>query len=104
MDLMAIRQALSLGKIVWQKHALSRMLERGISRQMAFTCLEEGNIIEEYGQDRPFPSVLVLGFPGGEPLHLVAAYDEAAATVYIVTVYRPDEKHFGADYKTRRSS
>ena len=96
-------QAVADGRIFWQRHALVRMLERGISRQMVKTCILEGTIIERYNDDKPLPSVLVLGFPEG-PLHVVAAYDKTERTGYIITAYRPDDRHFEADFTTRRSS
>lgn len=102
MDARKLQQAVVLGKISWQRHALTRMLERGISRQMALTCLSDGDVIEVYEKDKPLPSILVLGFPAGDPLHVVAAYDETSGSCYVITVYRPDSRHFEADFKTRR--
>ena len=40
----------------------------------------------------------------GVPLHVVVAYDEMNRTVYIITVYRPDERYFEEDLITRRKS
>lgn len=102
MDVIKLQQAAALGKISWQRHALTRMLERGISRQMVLTCLSDGDVIEVYEKDKPLPSALLLGFPAGGPLHVVAAYDETSEICYVITVYRPDSRHFEADFKTRR--
>jgi len=41
-----IRYAVGAGNIVWQKHALERMLERGISRKGVKNSLLSGEIIE----------------------------------------------------------
>ncbi|QSV44552.1 DUF4258 domain-containing protein [Geobacter benzoatilyticus] len=102
MDVIKLQQAAALGKVSWQRHALTRMLERGISRQMVLTCLSDGDVIEVYEKDKPLPSALLLGFPAGGPLHVVAAYDETSEICYVITVYRPDSRHFEADFKTRR--
>lgn len=102
MDVIKLQQSAALGKISWQRHALTRMLERGISRQMVLTCLSDGDVIEVYEKDKPLPSALLLGFPAGGPLHVVAAYDETSEICYVITVYRPDSRHFEADFKTRR--
>jgi len=45
-ELGLLRQAVADGRIYWQRHALVRMLERGISRQMVKTCILEGTVIE----------------------------------------------------------
>jgi hypothetical protein len=39
---------------------------------------------------------------GSALLHVVAALDADTSTCYIITVYRPDEEHFGPDLKTRK--
>jgi hypothetical protein len=61
-----------------------------------------GEVIEDYPEDRPFPSALFLGFPGGDPLHVVAAFDEMENLVYIITAYIPSRESFLNDYRTRR--
>lgn len=101
--LVSLQAAIVAGRIVWQRHALVRMLERGISRNHVVTSLAAGEVIEVYGDDKPLPSLLVLGFFAGEPLHVVTAYDEVEDTAYIITVYRPDRDHFANDFKTRRN-
>jgi transcription elongation factor Elf1 len=40
-------------------------------------AVASAGLVEEYPDDRPYPSCLLLGLTGtGRPLHLVAAYDE----------------------------
>lgn len=68
MDRQRLREAVENGRIEWQRHALERMLERGVSRRDVFSTLLSGEQIEDYPHDRPFPSVLFLGafsFPSG---------------------------------------
>lgn len=45
----------------WQRHALERMMERGISRNTVINVLLAGEVIEDYSDDKPFPSALFLG-------------------------------------------
>jgi len=79
------------------------MLERDISRSDVKLVLLEGEIIEEYPEDQPFPSFLLLGFiEKKKPLHVVAALDKKTGWCYIITAYRPDLSHFKGDYITRR--
>lgn len=94
--------AIKKGKIEWHRHALARMLERGISRQAVKQVLLEGEIIESYQSDCPYPSALIFGTVDGEPLHVVAAFDKTNGIIYIITAYRPDQIHFLDDYRTRR--
>ena len=50
-------------------------------------------LLEEYPEDRPYPSCLLLGMTrSGRPLHLVAAIDETAPQVILITVYQPDPR------------
>lgn len=65
-------------------------------------AVASAGLVEEYPDDRPYPSCLLLGRTGtGRPLHLVAAYDEAGARVLVVTVYQPDPRRW-EDYRRRR--
>lgn len=98
-----IRNALYNGKVIWQKHALQRMMERDIARDEVKQAILTGVVIENYSNDMPFPSLLIA-MVDGVPLHVVVAYDEMNRTVYIITVYRPDERYFEEDLITRRKS
>lgn len=98
----AIKIAIENGKIEWQRHALERMMKRGISREIVKMILISGEIIESYAEDKPFPSALFLGLNEGEPFHVVASYDSQTSYCFIITAYRPDTEHFELDYRTRR--
>ena len=53
--------------------------------------LENGKIIEQYPEDRPFPSCLVYGKTRkGRPLHVVCALVAEEKILVIITVYEPD--------------
>ena len=97
----ALRRCLDQGKLVWRKHTLERMIERDIARSEVVAALRNGEIVEHYEGDRPFPSALIH-VPSGKPLHVVAALDEARGECHVITVYRPDLAHFEPDLKTRR--
>ena len=96
-----LRRILARGRIEWRRHALERMLEREIGRAEVLATLAEGVIVTSYPHDRPYASAL-LGRKSAPPLHVVAALDLDAAVCYIITVYRPDERHFEPDRKTRK--
>ena len=98
-----IRNAVNAGRVLWKKHALERMLERGISRSQVKSAILHGAIIENYPDDHPIHSLL-LAVNQPEALHVVLAYDTASEQCHIITAYRPDLTHFELDLITRRLS
>jgi hypothetical protein len=60
-----------------------------------------GEVIEAYPADRPYPSCLIL-LVEVEPVHVVAAADPVAEICHVITAYRPDLEHFEPDLKTRK--
>lgn len=65
-------------------------MERRISRESVRTALLDGEIIEEYPDDKPYPGALFLGWVRGNPLHVVAAFDYKSNYCFIITAYNPD--------------
>ena len=102
MDREKLRMAIENGNIEWQRHILERMMERDISREIVKKVLLTGEIVEDYPEDKPYPSGLFFGMIGGVPFHVVAALDPIGGYCFIITVYRPDLEHFESNYKTRR--
>lgn len=102
MDREGLKRAIESDSIEWQRHALERMMERGISREIVKKVLLSGEIIEDYLNDKPYPSALLLGWVEGEPFHVVTALDSESGCCFIITAYKPDLEHFEPDYKTRR--
>jgi hypothetical protein len=102
MDRDRLTEAIQNGLIEWQRHALEKMMERGISREIVKQVLINGEVIEDYPDDKPFPTALFLGWLGGEPFHVVTAFDSLSGCCFVITVYRPDLNHFEPDYRTRR--
>jgi hypothetical protein len=102
LDISQLRSAVKASRIQWQRYALERMAERGISTADVKAVLAEGQRIEDYPDAYPLPSALFLGWHGQRPLHLVAAFDAAAGTAYVITAYEPNLEHFEADFRTRR--
>lgn len=77
------------------------MFQRGISPEMISGLLQSGEVVASYPEDKPYPSVLLLGFAQQQPVHAVVARDPVSGACYLVTVYRPDPLLWGADFKTR---
>jgi hypothetical protein len=100
-DFEVLRSAVAQGRIQWHQHALARFLERGISLAEVAEAIMNGDAIETYPADRPYPSCLIL-YVGAEPVHVVAAADPVARICHVITAYRPDLEHFEPDLRTRR--
>lgn len=60
-----------------------------------------GERIEEYPDDTPLPSYLMLGRFGCS-LHVVAADEPLLDETIVITTYEPDPKEWEADLRTRR--
>ena len=89
------------GNIRWSTHGLSRIQQRALSRDDVIHCISTGELIEEYVDDFPTPSALILGKTfAGEPCHVVCGIQESM--IIIITAYLPDITKFEADFKTRR--
>ena len=101
-DVQGLRRYIVKGQVRWQRHALERIFQRGIKRKNVFEVLFRGEIIEEYLNDKPWPSALFLGWIDGQPLHVVAAYSQQLQKVAIITVYEPSLEYFENDFRTRR--
>ena len=78
------------------------MFEREIGVSDVMDILETGDIIARYDRDRPYPSRLVLGWFGGQHLHVVAADDPESDVTVVITVYRPDPDMWTRDFRRRR--
>ena len=87
------------GKIQWTDHVQRRIMQRGILRQEVKDAIITGEIIEEYPNDYPFPSCLMLG---ENRLHVVCGI--GAGTLWIITAYRPAIEKWELDLKTRRGN
>ena len=69
---------------------------------MVLKVILEGEIIEEYLEDKPFPSCLMFKIIEGEPLHVVVSFDEERKKASIITAYKPSLNKFEPDFKARR--
>jgi hypothetical protein len=104
LDISKIHELIRQRRIIWKRHALERMLERGLTRSMVLESVLNGELIEDYTEDRPFPSGLFLGWQGKKPLHVVITMDTDDHLIAVVTAYEPNLEHFESDYRTRRKS
>ena len=91
------------GRVIFRRHAWERMESRGISVADVLNVLTSGEQIEQYPDDTPFASALMLARVRERPLHVVAARDVANEVTYVVTAYEPDPNEWDAEFRRRRT-
>ncbi|MSP38997.1 MAG: DUF4258 domain-containing protein [Deltaproteobacteria bacterium] len=66
-------------------------------------ALDSGEIIEDYPEDQPYPSCLILGRTrANRPLHVVCAPVVDEQRLIVITIYQPDPARWEADLKGRK--
>lgn len=98
-----IKRMVKEEKIRWTNHVIVRLFQRNISQKDIEKALLNGEIIEEYENDYPFPSCLVYGINlNNEVLHIVCGANETV--LWIITAYYPDNIKWENDFKKRKES
>jgi len=88
-------------KVFITAHAAERFRQRGIKVKDIRNAVKTGVIIEQYPDDYPYPSCLLMGVSvKAQPLHVVMS-DEGNAS-RIITAYFPDADKWESDLKTRK--
>ena len=87
--------------VKYSGHALTQMFNRKISKEDVRNVIDNGEVIKEYPDDKPYPSKLMLGFPNKRPVHVVLSYDTGNKTRYIITAYVPDPQLWNEDFKKK---
>ena len=96
-----IRDLCNQRKIKWSVHAAARMQEGEISRKDVISCINNGKIIEDYPDDFPSPSCLIMGNSlKNSELHIVLGYSDEF--IFIITAYYPDKSRFNNDLRLRK--
>jgi len=85
---------------IYREHAIQRMFERDIFEEDVEDTIKNGEIIEEYFDDKPYPSFLILKF-WDKPLHVVFAKNQENDEIIVITAYYPDKEKWSDDYKIR---
>lgn len=101
MEITDLQKLCENGSIRWTGHILKRLMQRGIFQVSVVQAIRSGEIIEQYPDDYPYPSCLLLGTTeAGEALHIVCGIGEGK--VWLITAYHPDPDEWESDLKTRR--
>lgn len=88
-------------KIELTIHVLKRCRQREIAIEDVMACILNGEIIEDYPDDYPFPSCLILGMSiAKQDLHVVVGCD--GEKIYLVTAYYPNEEKWQPNHRDRK--
>ncbi len=99
-----IRRSISKKRYNITSHARKEMSpkEDDISEKELIEAILNGEIIEDYPNDKPFPSCLIFGrTEDGRAIHVVSAYSKEENIAIIITTYEPDINMW-IDYRYRR--
>ena len=98
-----IRSKIDSDEFEFSKHAVDQSIIRRISVGEVREIFVDGEVIEDYPQDKYGPSCLIFGkTKSGRPLHIQCSYP-LRPLVKIITLYEPDPELW-RDFKTRRIS
>ena len=96
-----LRSKISQNAFEFSKHAVDQTILRNISVQEIRDVINNGEIIEDYPDDKYGPSCLIFGVTQiGRPIHIQCSYP-SRPIVKVVTVYEPNPDRW-IDYKVRR--
>lgn len=96
-----IRQTFKDRRYEYSLHAVDQSILRHILRREIEEAIENGEIIEDYPEDKYGPSCLIYGTTAqGRHLHVQCSYP-SRPQIKIITVYQPDPNEW-IDYKKRR--
>ena len=95
-----ITDLIESGEILISHHARVRMFERNVSTDDLITIISSGEIIEEYPDDEPCASVLIMGSIEAVVYHTVIAV--CTDHIRVITVYIPEENKW-IEYRRRRT-
>jgi len=96
-----LRSKIAANQFEFSRHTLDQNILRGITVQELHEAIADGEVIEDYPDDKYGPSFLVFGMTKSRrPIHIQCSYP-SRRVVKIITLYQPDlEQWIG--YKARR--
>jgi hypothetical protein len=77
------------------------MFERRITVEDVRSVVTDGEVIQSYPEDKPYPSRLTLGWRGTRPIQVVVAEDSEDSILIVVTAYEPDPIQWDSGFKRK---
>jgi hypothetical protein len=98
-----IRDKIARGEFEFSQHAVDQSIVRHISVRELFEAIADGEIIEDYPNDKYGPSCLVFGMTSASrPVHIQCSYP-SRPLIKIITLYEPDPLRWVA-WRVRRQA
>jgi hypothetical protein len=99
--ILEIRNKIIQNEFEFSKHATDQSVLRNIRVDEIRQAILNGEIIEDYPEDKYGPSCLILGFTeNNRPIHIHCSYP-SRIIIKIITVYEPSRNEW-IDLKNRR--
>ena len=96
-----LRSKFAANQLEFSKHALDQSILRGITIQELREAIGNGEVSEDYPQDKFGPSCLVFGMTKSHrPIHIQCSHP-SRKVVKIITLYQPDPDQW-IDYRIRK--
>lgn len=97
-----IRAKIQADQFEISQHAVDNSILRHVTLQEVREAFAQGEIIEDYPDDKYGPSCLVLGFTrNGRPLHIQCIHP-SRPLLKIITLYQPDPDKW-IEFKRRKN-
>jgi len=96
MEIRNIVNAIRNSRVRITDYADEEIFDDNLTYEEICSSVTQGEIIEDYPNDKPYPSCLILG----RNIHSVWAYNPENLWIVLITVYRPDPKRW-IDWKVR---
>lgn len=103
LDISEVRKLCTPKNIRITVHAAKRLEQRCIFLKDVISCIINGEIIEQYPDDYPYPSCLILGLSiDRKVLHVVIGFHPPE--LFLITAYFPSPDKWRCDFKTRKET
>ena len=101
-ELETIIEAIQANRIIVSSHAKEEADQDNLTIEPILLSVIQGEIIENYPDDKPYPSCLIYGNnQQQEPIHSVWAYNQENGWAVLITVYRPEPQKW-INWRRRR--
>ena len=90
LEIKNIVEAINKSQVLVSRHAREEAIADNLLIEEICFSVIQGEIIEDYTDDKPYPSCLIFGRNKKyNPIHSVWAYNQDTGWAILITVYRP---------------
>ncbi|MBR1737526.1 MAG: DUF4258 domain-containing protein [Firmicutes bacterium] len=102
-DINKLKKYFEENRVFVTEHAAESFRQRGIKIKDIRNAINNGEIIEQYPNDFPFSSCLILGMDMQNNKIHICISDEGSMS-RIITAYYPDKEKWSEDLRVRKES